>query len=71
MKQKVSISHDEALIGELRNDRAYCAAYLQAAMDDTGEPKVLLTASRQIAEGRGGPAKVLHNRTNGGGEQEA
>ena len=58
MKDKVSISHDEVMIKKLRKNRAFAAEYLKAAMEDTEEPKVLLIALRQIAEARGGIAKV-------------
>ena len=58
MKDKVSVSHDEVMIKKLRKNRAFAAEYLKAAMEDTEEPKVLLIALRQIAEARGGIAKV-------------
>jgi probable addiction module antidote protein len=58
MKDKASISHNEMMIKKLRKDRAFAAEYLKAAMEDTEEPKVLLIALRQIAEARGGIAKV-------------
>ena len=58
MKHKASISHEEALIKELREDPELAAEYLKAAMEDTEEPRVLLIALRQVAEARGGIAKV-------------
>jgi probable addiction module antidote protein len=58
MKHKPSISHDKALIRELRADSEFAAEYLKAAMEDTEEPRVLLLALRQVAEARGGIAKV-------------
>jgi len=58
MKDKVSVSHDEVMIKRLRKNRAFAAEYLKAAMEDTEEPKVLLVALRQIAEARGGIAKI-------------
>lgn len=58
MKRKASISHDEALIRELRDDPEFAAEYLRAALEDDGEPGVLLIALRHIAEARGGIAKV-------------
>lgn len=58
MKQKLSISHEQALIQELRNDPEFAAEYLKAAIEDTDEPKVLLIALRHLAEARGGIAKV-------------
>jgi len=58
MKRRTSISNDRAIVEELRNDPEFAAEYLTAAMDDSDEPKVLLLALRQIAEARGGMAKV-------------
>jgi probable addiction module antidote protein len=58
MKTKASISHDEALIQELREDPEFAAEYLKPALEDTEEPQVLLIALRQVAEARGGIAKV-------------
>jgi probable addiction module antidote protein len=57
MSQK-RLSHDKAVIQELRDDPEFAAEYLRAAMDDTDEPQVLLIALRRIAEARGGMAKV-------------
>ena len=53
MKKKASISHDEAIIKELREDPDFAAEYLKAAMEDDEEPKVLLIALRQIAQAQG------------------
>ena len=50
---KASVSHDEALICELRADPIFAAEYLQAAMEDTEEPAVLLIALRHISEAYG------------------
>jgi probable addiction module antidote protein len=58
MKRKASISHDKALVAELRADPRFAAEYLRAAMEDMDEPGVLLVALRQVAEARGGIAKV-------------
>jgi probable addiction module antidote protein len=58
MKHKPSISHEQALITELRDDAEFAAEYLRAALEDQDEPRVLLLALRQIAEARGGIAKV-------------
>jgi len=58
MKDKASVSHDEAMVKRLRKSRAFAAEYLKAAMEDTDEPAVLLVALRQVAEARGGIAKV-------------
>jgi probable addiction module antidote protein len=57
-KHTASISHDEAIVEELRQSPAFAAEYLRAALEDQDEPRVLLIAMRQIAEARGGIAKV-------------
>jgi probable addiction module antidote protein len=58
MNHKASVSHDEMMIKKLRKSPTFAAEYLKAAMEDTEEPKVLLIALRQIAEARGGIAKI-------------
>ena len=58
MKRKTSISHDEALVRELRKNPQFAAEYLNAALEEADEPHVLLLALRRIAEARGGVAKV-------------
>jgi probable addiction module antidote protein len=58
MKHKTSISHDEAVVRELREDAEFAAEYLKAAMEEADEPRVLLIALRRIAEARGGIAHV-------------
>ncbi|MEX0675510.1 MAG: addiction module antidote protein [Pirellulales bacterium] len=58
MKRKASISHDEAVVRELRENPRFAAEYLNAALEETDEPHVLLVALRRIAEARGGVAKV-------------
>src|SRR5438445_7129150 len=57
-RTKASISHDEAMIRQLREDPDFAAEYLRAALEDEDEPRVLLVALRRIAEARGGIAKV-------------
>ncbi len=57
-KHKPSISHNDAVIQELRDDPEFAAEYLKAALEDVTEPRVLLIALRQLAEARGGIAKV-------------
>lgn len=49
MKSEATISHNEALIDELRGDPAFVAEYLRAAAEDSGEPQVLRLALRQVA----------------------
>ena len=58
MKHQASISHDDALVRQLRRDPDFAAEYLRAALEDADEPRVLLIALRRIAEARGGIAKV-------------
>jgi probable addiction module antidote protein len=58
MKRKVSISHNGAVVRELRDNPDFAAEYLRAALEDDEEPRVLLIALRRIAEARGGIAKV-------------
>ena len=58
MKKKASISHDEAMIKELREDPEFAAEYLRAALEDEDEPGMLLIALRRVAEAHGGIAKV-------------
>ncbi len=57
-KKRTSISHNDAVIQELRDDPAFAAEYLKAALEDVADPRVLLIALRQLAEARGGIAKV-------------
>ncbi len=40
MKQKASISHDDAVIRELREDSKFAVEYLKAAMEEDDEPRV-------------------------------
>ncbi len=58
MKRKTSITHDEAIVEELRRDPEFAAEYLKAALEDTDEPRVLLVALRHLAEAKGGMAKI-------------
>jgi probable addiction module antidote protein len=58
MRRKTTISHDAAVVDELRDDPEFAAEYLKAAMDDQDEPRVLLIALRRIAEANGGIAHV-------------
>jgi probable addiction module antidote protein len=58
MKRKTSISNDDAVIAEIRRNPRFAAEYLQAALEDVDEPRVLLVALRHIAEARGGVGKL-------------
>lgn len=51
--ERASVSHDEALVRELRDDPDFAAEYLRAAMEDTEEPAVLLIALRHVSEAFG------------------
>ena len=57
-KNMLTVSHDQEMIAALRKDSEFAAEYLKAAMEDSDEPKVLLIALRQLAEARGGVAKI-------------
>jgi len=57
-KDITSVSHDDYMRRELRRSRNFAVEYLKAALEDTGEPAVLLIALRRVAEARGGIAKV-------------
>jgi probable addiction module antidote protein len=59
MKSRASISHDEAVVRQLRKDPNLAAEYLKAALEQAeDEPRVLLIALRHVAEAQGGLAKV-------------
>jgi probable addiction module antidote protein len=53
MKRKASISHEEAVIRKLRDNPRFAAEYLQAALEEDGEPRVLLIALRRVVQARG------------------
>lgn len=53
MKHKASISHDEAIVRRLRKDPTFAAEYLNAALEDENEPRVLLIALRHLAQAQG------------------
>ena len=57
-KDITSVSNDECVIRELREDPKFAVEYLKVALEDTDEPGVLLIALRRIAQARGGIAKV-------------
>jgi probable addiction module antidote protein len=58
VRGRACISHNKALLRELREDPEFAAEYLKAALDEADEPGVLLLALRHVAEARGGVAKV-------------
>jgi probable addiction module antidote protein len=53
MKRKASISHDEAVIRELRDNPRFTVEYLKAALEEDSEPRVLLIALRRVVQARG------------------
>jgi probable addiction module antidote protein len=53
MKRKASISHDEALMRELRGNPRFAVEYLKAALEEDSEPRVLLVALRRVVQARG------------------
>jgi probable addiction module antidote protein len=57
-RKKNSVSHEDAIVRELRKNPEFAAEYLRAALEEEDEPRVLLIALRRIAEARGGLAKV-------------
>jgi len=57
-RKKTSVSHEDAVVRELRKNPEFAAEYLRAALEDEDEPRVLLIALRRIAEARGGLARV-------------
>lgn len=58
MKRKPSISHDAAIVQELKDNPEFAEEYLKAALEESDEPKVLLIALRHLAEAKGGIAKI-------------
>ena len=58
MKSKISISHDEAIVRELRENPGFATEYLKAALEETDEPQVFLLALPHLAEAKGGIAAV-------------
>ena len=52
-KHKASISHDDAIVEELRQSPEFAAEYLKAALEDEDEPRVLLIALRHLAQAQG------------------
>lgn len=58
MKRKASVSHNQAIVRELKENPGFAEEYLKAALEDANEPKVLLIALRHLAEAKGGIAKI-------------
>jgi probable addiction module antidote protein len=57
-KDITSVSDNDSVIQELRNDPQFAVEYLKVALEDIENPGVLLIALRRVAEARGGIAKV-------------
>ncbi len=60
-QHRASVSHDKAIIEELRASRQFAVAYLQAALeelDDADNRAAGLLALRDIAEAYGGMAAI-------------
>lgn len=60
-KYKLSASHREALVKELRDDPEFAVIYLRDAFESLGKPEeraVSLMAIRDVAQAYGGLAKV-------------
>jgi len=58
IKRKASITHNAAVIRQLRDDREFAVEYLKAALEEADDPKVLLMALRRLTQARGGFAKI-------------
>ena len=56
MNCKASISHDEAMLKELRENPCFAKAYLEAAREDLEEPGVLRIALRRLRDAKRAPA---------------
>ncbi len=52
-KGRTSISHDDAVTAELRDDPELAAEYLRAVLEDGEGPSVLLIALRRLAQAHG------------------
>ena len=53
MKSNASVSYEEAIIRRLRKNPDLAAEYLNAALEDEDEPRVLLIALRHFAQAKG------------------
>jgi len=58
IKDQTSASYDQMIQRKLRQEPRFAAEYLNAALEEMDEPKVLLIALRRVAEARGGFAKI-------------
>ena len=53
MKRRISVPYEETIVRRLRKDPVFAAAYLNTALEDEDEPRVLLIALRHVAQARG------------------
>lgn len=53
MKRKVSASHDEGVIADLRENPKLAVEYLKAALEEDNDPQILLIALRRVVQARG------------------
>lgn len=58
MKHPSSKPFEPILIEMLHEDEEFAVEYLRAAFEDDSDPRVLLNALRQVAEARGGLARL-------------
>lgn len=52
------VSHEDAVLRRLRRDPNLLSEYLQSALEDTDDPRVLLVALRRAVAARGGVTRV-------------
>ena len=57
-----SISHDEAMVKELRENPEFAAEYLKAALEDSEEPAVLAIAVGRVAKAQKSTTRTPHKR---------
>lgn len=60
-KTEKSVSHDEAMVAELRENPEYAQIYLQTALEEIyeeGGVPAFLTALRRVVEARGGIGEI-------------
>lgn len=61
-----AISHDDAMVAELRESPEYAEIYLQTALEDIYEEggiAAFLTALHRVVEARGGVGEIAQSRS--------
>lgn len=53
-----SVSHEQAVVDRIRRNPNFAIEYIQAALEESDEPAVLLIALRHVAQANGGMAAV-------------